>query len=38
MEAVDGMLCMQAGEAEAALNGAAVARFQFEIEQRLPSL
>ena len=38
VEAVDGVLGMQAGEAETALDGAAVARFQFQVGERFQCL
>jgi len=38
VEAVDGMLGMQAGHAEASLDGAAVARVQFQIGERFQCL
>ena len=38
MEAVDGVAGVQSGEAEAALDGAAVARLKFAVDQRFESL
>ena len=38
VEAVDGVLGMQAGHAETALDGAAVARVEFEIGERFQCL
>ena len=38
VEAVDGVLGMQAGHAEASLDGAAVARVQFQIGERFQCL
>ena len=34
VEAVDGVLRLQAGQTEAAFDGAAVARFQFQVGER----
>jgi len=38
VEAVDGVARLQTGQAEAALNGILVARFQFQIRERFQSL